>query len=310
MGTGYSVQLSPPPDQQTLATLQRAIDQRLLAINAMMSTYLDASDLMRFNRSRSTDWQLAPIEIVALVRRAEAISIATGGYYDITTGPLVNLWGFGNTESRQSPPPTSEITATLQRVGHEKLLWREDPPSLRKLHPGIEIDLSSIAKGWAVDELGKLLQQQGLDTYLIDIGGETLARGQKVDGEPWRIAVERPSQGRRLVQGGLLTTNLAVATSGDYRNFFAFNNQRYSHTVNPKTGRPVRHRLASVTVVADNAADADAWATALLALGDSDGPALAEALDLAALFIMRDGDEFHELTTSALRALEVWQSQY
>ena len=310
MGTGYSVKLSPPPDQQTLARLQQAIDQRLLAINAMMSTYLDDSDLMRFNRSRSTDWQPAPIEIIALVRRAQAISTATDGYYDITAGPLVNLWGFGNTEPRQSPPPNSEISATLQRVGHEKLLWREDPPSLRKLHPGVEIDLSSIAKGWAVDELGKLVEQQAVDSYLIDIGGETLARGQKANGDSWRIAVERPSQGKRSVQGSLLANNLAIATSGGYRNFFAFNNQRYSHTINPKTGQTVRHRLASVTVVAKDTADADAWATALLARGESDGPALAEELDMAALFIVGDGDNFREVATSALSALEVWQSRY
>ena len=310
MGTGYSVQLSPPPEEKTLATLQQAIDQRLQAINAMMSTYLDDSDLMRFNRSRSTDWQPVPAEIVALVRRAEEISIATEGYYDVTAGPLVNLWGFGNQEARETPPAVSDIADVLQQIGHEKLLWRAHPPRLRKLHPGIEIDLSSIAKGWAVDELGELIQRQGLKNFLIDIGGETLARGRKANGEAWQIAVERPDQGRRTAQGTLLANDVAIATSGDYRNFFAFNDQRYSHTIDPFTGQTIRHRLASVTIVAENTTDADAWATALMALGEDKGRAVAEKHNVAALFIVRHNGQLVEKMSSALRTKDLWKSLF
>lgn len=310
MGTQYSVQLSPPPDDDTLAMLRLRIDERLRDINTVMSTYVDDSDLMRFNRAPSTDWQEVPDELVELVRRAAQVSRGSDGRYDVTTGPLVNLWGFGNAGDRDSPPTDAETSAVLQRIGYAKLQWRDDPPALRKLQPQIEIDLSSIAKGWAVDQLGELLTAQGVDDFLVEIGGETLARGTKADGTLWRIAIERPSDGARVAQGRLSAPALAVATSGDYRNYFEHNQRRYSHTIDPRSGQAVHHRLASVTVVADNVTDADAWATALMALGETDGPALAERLDLAALFIVRDGDDLREQATTALLDRGVWESRF
>lgn len=310
MGTRYSVRLSPAPDDDTLTRLQLRIDERLRMISAQMSTYLKDSDLMRFNRSTSTDWQSVPPELIEMVRRAARVSDRTHGRYDITIGPLVNLWGFGNAGDRDRPPAESEIDDTLSVIGYRKLEWRNEPPALRKRHAGLEIDLSSIAKGWAVDEVGALLGRQGIQDFLVEIGGETLARGTKADGSAWRIAIERPDDARRIVQGGLAVRDLAIATSGDYRNFFEHEGQRFTHTIDPQTGRPIRHRLASVTVLADNCADADAWATAMMALGEVDGPPLADELGLAALFIVRDGDSLREQTTKAFRDLGIWESRY
>ena len=305
MGTAYRVQLSPSPDRRELAILQLRIDEHLRLINAVFSTYLDDSAITRFNRTTSTEWQDAPADLVELIRRAERISRKTEGRYDITVGPLVRAWGFGRDGGNDTPPSRASIAAVKPTIGFRKLTWQSEPPMLRKQVSGLEIDLSSIAKGWAVDQVGMLLEAQGFTDYLVDIGGETLARGHKSNGEPWRIAVERPGQ-VRSAQGAMEAVDIALATSGDYRNFFEHDGRRYSHTIDPLTGQSVRHRLASVTVLADTVTDADAWATALLVLGDEAGPRMAEKEQIAALFLLRDGEDFLEKTSSEFDRLVEW----
>ena len=294
MGTSYSIKLSPAPPVSRLDELQRSVERRLETINRQMSTYQPDSDLMRFNRSADTDWQAQPAAIVELVERASAISVLSDGRYDVTVGPLVNLWGFGNSGERESAPAADEVRETLARVGHRQLETRSRPPGLKKNHPQLEVDLSSIAKGWAVDQLAELVQSAGFGDFLVEIGGELRAYGQKAPGVPWRIAIEQPSYEARMVQRIIALQDVAMATSGDYRNFFTDNGQRYSHTIDPKTGQPVHHRLASVTVLAEECTTADAWATALLALGEQLGPDLADAQGLKALFIVRVGEGLRE----------------
>lgn len=308
MGTSYSVRLSPVPDESTRLILQLRIDERLHQINRMMSTYIDDSDLERFNKARSTDWLPVPAPLAELVERGQSISAKSGGSYDITVGPLVALWGFGNAGQRDAPPSADAIAQTLRHVGYRRLETRLSPPALRKAVGELEIDLSSIAKGWAVDQIAELLQAQGIDTFLVEVGGETRAQGLKEDGQPWRIAVERPLFTARDVQGRLLASDIAIATSGDYRNYFEYQGERFSHTIDPVSGQTVRNRLASVTVLADNCTDADAWATALMALGEHKGPALAESLGMRALFIVRDGDRLREQLSPALANSALWQT--
>ena len=182
------------------------------------------------------------------------------------------------------------------------------PPALRKTVPDLAFDLSSIAKGWAVDQLSALLSARGIDAFLVEIGGETRTKGRKENGQPWRIAIERPLYAERKIQGGIEAVDIAIATSGDYRNYFAHEGQRYSHTIDPTSGDAIRHRLASVTVIAETCAEADAWATALMALGELRGPKLAELLGMRALFIIREQQGLSEHTTSALRESRVWQT--
>lgn len=303
MGTQFSVKLVPPPDAARAATLQRQIESRLDGINQLMSTYRDDSTLSRFNRSRSTDWQPVALELARLTARANAVSAATDGYYDVTVGPLIELWGFGAGGRRDTPPDAEQIAALRARVGYRHLAVREAPPALRKALPDLAVDLSSIAKGWAVDELARLLDNAGHDSYLIDIGGDIRARGDKGPGRPWRVAIERPVTGaaERLVQRLIDARDIGIATSGDYRNYFAHEGDRFSHTLDPRSGRPVRHRLASVTVFAADCTTADAWATALLALGETAGPQTAERIGIRALFIVRDGERLIETQSSALR---------
>lgn len=305
MGTAYRVQLSPSPDRRQQAILQLRIDEQLRQTSAVFSTYLDNSAISRFNSSASTDWQDVPLELVELVRRAETVSRKTDGRYDITVGPLVRVWGFGPDDADSTPPPKESIEALKPAIGFRKLAWQTEPPRLKKDVSDLEIDLSSIAKGWAVDQVGSVLEAQGIEDFLVDIGGETLARGHKSNGEPWRIAVERPGD-VRSAQGAMDAIDIALATSGDYRNFFEHEGRRYSHTIDPLTGQSVRHRLASVTVLADTVTDADAWATALLVLGDEAGPRVAEAQQIAALFLLRDGDGFLEQTSAEFDRRVEW----
>lgn len=294
MGTGYSVLITPPPTAALAARLQGEIAQRLEQIDQQMSTYRADSDLMRFNRSQSTAWQAVPGDVARLVERAATISRASDGLYDVTAGPLVNLWGFGNSGRRDHPPSAGQIASLLPHVGHEKLQVRISPPALRKQAAQLQIDLSSIAKGWAVDELANLLDSAGIANYLVEIGGELRARGRKQDESTWQVAIERPSDGARRVHRAVALIDAALATSGDYRNYFTADDKRYAHTIDPRSGHPVRHRLASVSVIAANCTDADAWATALLAMGEDRGLALAQARGLRALFLVRDGDRFIE----------------
>ena len=300
MGTSYSIKLSPAPDATLGASLQRQVERRLDEINAQMSTYRPDSDLSRFNQTLHTDWQPQPEPVVALVEQAAKISQLSGGGYDVTVGPLVNLWGFGTSGNRETAPTQEEINGVLKRVGFRQLHTRKNPPALRKDVAALEVDLSSIAKGWAVDQLAELVQTQGFDNYLVEIGGEVRAQGEKSPGKPWRIAIEQPSFDARSVQRVVTLRDTAMATSGDYRNFFVDGDQLYSHTIDPQTGQTVRHRLASVTVLAEDCAMADAWATALLALGEQRAARLADSIGLKALFIVRSADGLEEKHSRAL----------
>jgi thiamine biosynthesis lipoprotein len=300
MGTTYSVKVTPPPDPVLAEQLRQQIEQRLEQINLLMSTYRDDSVLSRFNAHRGTEWYAVPAALVGLVRQAAAISDKTNGAYDVTVGPLVNLWGFGRSGRRDDPPGDNEIRALLPNIGYDRLETRLDPPALRKSVPALEVDLSSIAKGWGVDQLADLLEREGIRNYLVEIGGELRAAGSKSSGQPWRIAVERPIAGQRSVQRIVNLTEVAMATSGDYRNFFEQGGQRYSHTIDPRTGQSIRHRLASVTVFAATCAEADGWATALMALGDQDALPVVERHGIQAMFIIRDDDGLRELNSSAM----------
>jgi thiamine biosynthesis lipoprotein len=302
MGTTYSVVLSSPPARLDPAALQQRIDALLEEVNGLMSTYRPDSELSRFNALASTDWMPVSPELVRVVSAADAISRASGGRFDITVGPLVNLWGFGPQVDADRLPSQAEIDTARSRIGYRKLERRDDPPALRKRDPGLYVDLSAIAKGYGVDRVAELLEAEGVENYLVEIGGELRGRGRSGRGDPWRIAIERPESAGRSVFRVVELHATGMATSGDYRNFFEIDGKRYSHSIDPVTGRPVAHALASVTVLADSTMLADGWATALLVSGPERGMALAEAEGLAALLIVRDGDGYRAIATAAFEA--------
>ncbi|GIW98748.1 MAG: hypothetical protein KatS3mg111_2081 [Pirellulaceae bacterium] len=299
MGTSYAVKIPSFPEMPGLPTLAKAIDGELDRINRQMSTYLSDSDISRFNQSRSTDWIELPAELVALVALSEEISRQTDGRFDITVKPLVDLWGFGASGPVDSPPTKDEIAETLHRVGWELIQFRHEPPALRKRHPEVEIDLSGIAKGYAVDRVAEILDGYRVPAYFVEIGGEVRCKGQRTDGGPWRIGIERPDEDQRSVLEVLELNEGAVATSGDYRNFFEHEGKRFQHTIDPTTGYPVRDPVASASVVADQCAWADAVATAMMALGAERAQQLAQAKGWAVLLVLRNDNKLKTVRSGA-----------
>lgn len=298
MGTTFSIKVVAPPETLDLPALQRDIEAVLDGINGAMSTYLDDSELSRFNASDSVDWVEVSPQLCHAVEAARVVSEFTGGAFDVTVGPLVNLWGFGPDESGYEPPGNDAVTTAMQDIGYTKLDVDCSMPALRKASAGVYVDLSAFAKGHAVDEVAELLDARALPEYLVEIGGEMRMRGSNARSEPWAIAIETPDRSGRSVQTVLHLSDAAMATSGDYRNFFEHEGRFYSHTIDPRTGYPVTHSGASVTVVADTAAFADAAATALLVLGPDAGMELAEQESIAAYFLLRLDSEFEERMSS------------
>ncbi|NCP77715.1 MAG: FAD:protein FMN transferase [Desulfuromonadales bacterium] len=289
MGTTWSVSLRPAEVKDSIA-LQAQLQARLDHINRLMSTYDPRSEISRFNQQLNRDWFAVSPPTAAVVALAQQISALTDGAFDISVGPLVELWGFGASPRGAQIPEVEQLRQALEQVGYQRLDLRLDPPALRKQVPRLRIDLSAVAKGYAVDALKALLKQQGVRNFIVEIGGELQISGERAGGKPWRIAVEKPQEEVRAVGKVLLLKDTALATSGNYRNFYVENGQRYAHTIDPKSGRPIQHRLASVTVLDPSCARADALATALMVLGEEQGRLLCEKAGIAALFLIHKGE--------------------
>ncbi|MBT5874308.1 MAG: FAD:protein FMN transferase [Candidatus Latescibacteria bacterium] len=303
MGTYFKVTVASLPQSIHKNELRASIEDLLEKTNAQMSTYIPDSELSRFNQYEKTDWFPVSSETALVVEEALNIHSLTEGAFDVTVGPLVNLWGFGPSGGKGEIPSQEEINTTLGKVGSHHLQFRLAPPSLRKNIVDLYLDLSGIAKGFAVDLLSDYLESIGITDHLVDIGGEMKGRGQKTGGVPWKIAIERPVIDKQEIQQIINLSNQAIATSGDYRNYFDKDDQRYSHEVDSKTGKPIRHVLASVTVLDSSCMRADALATAFMVLGPQEGYRLAEREGLSALFIIKGEDGFFEKATTGYRNL-------
>jgi len=236
------------------------------------------------------------------------VSEATGGAFDVTVGPLVNLWQFGPEQDDSLRPSDQELERVRDAIGYWLLEVRLDPPAVRKRHPECYIDLSAIAKGFGVDEIARLCQEHGLDAYLVEIGGEIRARGEKEPGLSWVVGIEAPQADRRALQRRIPLSNLSLATSGDYRNFRNVDGRRISHTIDPRTGRAVDHALASVTVLTDTCMEADALATALMVLGPEEAYDWTVEHKLAALLIIR-GEEGRFVERPSPRFAELYRGE-
>ena len=270
------------------AVLKQLLQARLDQINGLMSTYDPESELSRFNTLTSTDWYPVSEDTARVIEVSQEISVLSGGAFDISIGPLVELWGFGTAERREKIPTEGQVKDNLARIGYKNIQLRRGPTAIKKQIPELQIDLSAVAKGYAVDALAKILEQQGINNYLLEIGGELQVSGHRGDESPWQIAIEKPLEDVREVATIFPLTNTALATSGNYRNFYVEDGQRYSHTIDPVSGKPIRHKLASVTVLARTCARADALATALMVLGDEKARLFCEKNEIAAYFLIHD----------------------
>jgi thiamine biosynthesis lipoprotein len=304
MGTIYTVKLvSPQTAELDLKALQATVDDTLAEVNAKMSHYIDDSEITRFNEWNSTEPFEVSADMFGVLELARQIGTATEGAFDITVAPLVNAWGFGPPGRAPEAPDANEIEALLGGTGWDLLEIDAASSTLRKTHGKLTADLSAIAKGYGVDQVAEALAMSGLENFMVEVGGEVRARGVNPQGDPWRIGIERPVPGERAIDLVVPLSNLAMATSGDYRNYYEIEGQRISHTIDPRTGYPTTHSVASVSVVHSSCAEADAYATGLLVLG-SDGFELAEQLDLAAYFLFRDtGEVFMGRMTTRFKKL-------
>ena len=302
MGTYYSVKIARPPEGLTAERLRREVEAVLDAVIAEISTYDETSELSRLNRNPSTDWIPVSPGLYRVIAEGQRIAELTDGAFDITIGPLVNLWGFGP-EARSGVPTPEEIAAAKARVGWQKLALRADPPAVRKARGDLYIDLSALGEGYGADRVAVWLDGQGVEDYMVAVAGAIRAKGLNARLKPWAIAIEQPMPDRRAVHRVIPVSDRALSTSGDYRNFFEQDGKRYSHEIDPKTGAPVDRKLGSVTVVGEVGMVVDGLATALMVLGDQAGPALAEAQGLAAYFIVREDGEIRGFGSTGFRPM-------
>jgi thiamine biosynthesis lipoprotein len=264
---------------ELLAVLER--------VDGRMSTYRPDAELARFNAAATTAWFDVSDETRDVVERALEVARRSDGAFDPTVGPLVDVWGFGPEPRTERVPPPAAVAARRAAVGAHLVETGAAPARLRKHRPDVRLDLSGIAKGHALDRMAACLDARGVTAYLLDVGGELRARGERAPGAPWRVGIERPEPGATDLVAALVLRDEALATSGDYRQCFVADGRRYGHLLDPRVGAPVDHAVAAVSVVATDAAEADAWATALLVLGPDAGEASARRLGLAALFVVR-----------------------
>jgi thiamine biosynthesis lipoprotein len=298
-GTTYHIKVVDLPATLSAETVRTAIEAELDDITRHLSTYEPDTELSRFNRSRDTGWVPASTGLVQVLSEARQISELSHGAYDVTMGPLVNLWGFGPEDTGERIPSEAEIAAAQTLIGYTHLSIRPSPPAIRKDIPDLTIDVASIAQGYTVDRVAERLDSLGIANYLVEIGGELRGKGLNQLGGHWRIGIERPTPGERSVYTIIRIADVGVSTSGDYRDYFERDGHRYSHTINPQTGRPVSHRLASVTVVSEDTMRADALSTALMVLGPEEGYHLAEQAAIAAYFIIKSDGGFTDRETTA-----------
>jgi thiamine biosynthesis lipoprotein len=303
MGTQFSVKLPNGVGDHDALKLQKAVEAVLENVDETMSTYRPESMLSQFNSNPSVDWQRVERDFCLVVENSLEISQRTDGAFDITIAPLVNLWGFGPGKLIDEPPADDEIELFLSGTGYENLHTDCTKPAIKKDMPDLMLDLSAIGKGYAADVVADLLSGLGFDSFLVEVGGELRIEGLNSNGEAWAIGVEAPLPNARKPHTVVHLTGTAMATSGDYRNYFEADGKLYSHTIDTRTGRPVTHSLASVTVVDNDGWRADALATALLVMGPEAGMSFAEREGMAVLMLIRTSDGIEEIESAAFAKL-------
>ncbi|KGK20586.1 FAD:protein FMN transferase [Vibrio navarrensis] len=297
MGTTYNIKYIVQPDIPSAEAIQTEVDRLLEEVNDQMSTYRKDSELSRFNQYQGSEPFTVSEQTATVVKEAIRLNQLTEGALDVTVGPLVNLWGFGPEARPEVVPSDAELAERKANTGIHHL--SVDGNKLSKDLPHLYVDLSTIAKGWGVDVVADYIQSQGIHNYMVEVGGEIRLKGVNREGIPWRIAVEKPSVEERAIQEIIEPGDMAIATSGDYRNYFERDGVRYSHIIDPTTGKPIANKVVSVTVLDKSSMTADGLATGLMVLGDIKGMEVANQNNIPALMIVKTDDGFKELVSKA-----------
>jgi thiamine biosynthesis lipoprotein len=295
MGTTYNIKVVGTIEQVELLKLQSKIDKLLTQVNQEMSTYIPDSELSLFNKSTSLDPITVSTGLGRVIKESLRLGNLSQGKLDVTVGPLVNLWGFGPEKKPEKVPSVELLNVTKEKVGLEHLSLVNN--QLSKAIPNLYVDLSTIAKGYGVDLVAELIEANGINNYLVEIGGELRLKGFKHTGELWVVAIEKPLTTERSIQQFIIPKDNAMATSGDYRNYFEVDGDRFSHIIDPGTGMPINHKLVSVTVIHPSSMTADGLSTALMVMGTEKGMEFAVENDIAALFVAKTENGFSEQFT-------------
>lgn len=300
MGTFYQVKYLPAT--KDTGTLKADIDQLLKDINQQMSTYINDSELSRLNQTQSTQCLPVSSPLLEVLSEAKRVHTLSEGAFDPTLGPLIEIWGFDKKETNETIPDANSIQQGIAQLSFKQTSVNREESCVSKGRPATQINLSAIAKGYAVDSIAELLETTyQVEHYLVDIGGEVKLKGNSPRNTAWNIAIEAPNHQQRGVQRIINPGNRGVATSGDYRNYFEKAGKRYSHTINPQTGYPITHNLASVTVVHRSTMTADALATAFLVLGEEQTIKFAERENIAVFMIIKTPEGFKEVFSPSFK---------
>ncbi|ASU22906.1 FAD:protein FMN transferase ApbE [Vibrio qinghaiensis] len=300
MGTTYNIKYLKAEGIPSPETLQKEVDRLLEEVNDQMSTYRKDSELSRFNQYQGTEPFAVSSQTATVVKEALRLNGLTLGALDVTVGPLVNLWGFGPEARPDVVPSDAELAERKANIGIEHLSATDT--TLSKDLPNLYVDLSTIAKGWGVDVVADYIQAQGITNYMVEVGGEMRLKGVNREGVPWRIAIEKPTVDERTVQEIIEPGDMAIATSGDYRNYFEQDGVRYSHIINPITGKPIHNKVVSVTVLDASSMTADGLATGLMVLGETKGIEVAEQYNIPVFMIVKTEQGFEEIASSAFKS--------
>ncbi|MBF7981064.1 MULTISPECIES: FAD:protein FMN transferase ApbE [Rahnella] len=303
MGTFYRVSLAGV-DKNREAALREQIEAQLKEDDHELSTYKEDSVLSRFNQYQGNVPQPVSTGMADAVVTSMRIGQLTGGAMDITVGPLVNLWGFGPDKQPVKMPTPEQIADARQRTGlqHLKVIQQSDGQYLQKDLQGMYVDLSTVGEGYATDHLARLIEGNGISNYLVSVGGAVVSRGHNPKGNPWQVAIQKPTDKETAVQAIVDLQGMGISTSGSYRNYYELNGKRLSHIIDPATGSPITHKLVSATVIAPTALEADGWDTGLMVLGTHKALALAEKEHLAVYLITKEGDTFKTYMSPQFKA--------
>lgn len=310
MGTTYTIKIvqdRPPLRQVEKETISTGIHSLLQEVNRQMSTYLPDSEISSFNNYQGNKWFPISSDFSWVMKSALSISIASNGAFDVTVGSLVNLWGFGTEERETVIPDETEIQRRKRLTGYQNISISTEPPAIRKNNPNISCDLSAIAKGFGVDKVARFLEEAEIQHYMVEIGGEVRTKGLNSAGKKWHIGLQSPEE--KKIAKVVNLSNLAMATSGDYANYHEVNGKRYSHTIDPRTARPIEHHLASVTVIHPSCMKADGLATAINVLGPVAGYEFAVKQKLPVFMLIRKKGAFVEKMSPEFKQFLGSQSQ-
>lgn len=305
MGTVFNINVVNLPQDISAENLSAQIDEELKAFNDKLSNWQQDSEISLFNNSQNIDWVDASDELYTVLDESFYIHKLSNQTFDVTLAPLIDLWGFGYKQNDTIIPSDEAVVAALENVGMNKLLaLNPTTKQIKKAKPGVNINLSAIAKGYGIDKLAMLLEKNGIEEYLVEIGGDLIAKGHNGEDKLWAVGIEKPDYQGKRIEELVMISQLGMATSGDYRNYVEKDGKRFSHIIDPVTGKPIVHNLASVTVFSDTAMRADALATAMMVLGVDAGLKVAEENKIAVFFLARDGVNFKSTSSSQYKQLK------